>query len=555
MKTKKRRVRAGDCPTSEPNWIKAARLLAAPLSGFLLIPAFPPYNITLLAWFAIVPFLWSLRGTTPRGAALRGYLFGVAYLATLFWWLAIVRYPAPLGYAVFGAIIPVVFVPWSLLTNMLMKRRRAVYGVWLPASLWTLFEYAMSHGSLALPWWSLGNTQANCPLTIQTASLGGVYLISFLIILVNLSLESMLPLLKRKTADDLPWYKRGMYVNTRDSWAAAGLLVVLSLVYGAVELGVDQKQERPVRLALIQANFEEQEEKDANVELGAMLERHIEMTGQAVAEKHPDIVVWSETVTPLIWLTGPINIDYTLRLLKTYGITLVAGAYNRDEKERDYNSVVAIDPEKGQLGEYRKIQVVPFGEYFPYRAAVAKISPWAGEWIKKQVYEYDTWPGRDYTVFDSRHGRFGAVICFESVFPQFTRRLVKRGAEYIFVITNDAWFLDTSGTYQHAAFAALRAVENRRYVIQVANTGVTNIVDPYGRVVSESNTLARTILYGTVYPLKKNTLYTKYGDVFVWTCLILSFIGLTAHIANRYQKYTSGSDRHEKIQSNQINDK
>jgi len=533
MKTKKRRGRAGGCRSSEPKWKKAVRLLAAPLSGFLLIPAFPPYNVTALAWVALVPFLWSLRGTTARGAALGGYLFGVAYLAALFWWLAIVRYPAPLGYAVFGAIIPVIFIPWSMLTNELMRRRNAAYGIGLPAVLWTLFEYAMSHGSLALPWWSLGNTQADCPLTIQTASMGGIYVVSALIVLVNLTFESMLPLFNKKAADDLPWYKRGAYVNSSTSWAAVGLIVVLSLVYGAVELGVRQKEERPVRLALIQADFEEQEEKDANVELGVMLSRHLEMTGQAVAEKHPDIVVWSETVTPLIWLTGPMNLDYTLRMLRNYNITLVAGAYNRDEKERDYNSVVAIDPEKGQLGEYRKIQVVPFGEYFPYRATIEKISPWAGEWIKKQVYEFDTSPGSDYTVFDSRHGRFGSVICFESVFPQFARRLVRRGAEYIFVITNDAWFSDTAGTYQHAAFAALRAVENRRYVVQVANSGVTNIVDPFGRVVSDTKALERTILYGTIYPRNDMTIYARCGDVFIWICLLLGVAGLSAHFLTR----------------------
>ena len=106
MKTNKQPGRAGAFPPPEPFRLRAAKLFAAPVSGLLLIPAFAPYNITILAWVALVPLLWSLGGTTLRGAALRGYLFGVAYLASLFWWLVVVRYPAPLGYAVFAVIIP-----------------------------------------------------------------------------------------------------------------------------------------------------------------------------------------------------------------------------------------------------------------------------------------------------------------------------------------------------------------------------------------------------------------------------------------------------------------
>jgi apolipoprotein N-acyltransferase len=548
MKKNKRPEQAGAFPPSEPPGLRAARVLAAPLSGLLLIPAFAPYNITVLAWAALVPLLWSLSGATWRGAALRGYLFGVAYLASLFWWIAVVRYPAPLGYGFFALVLPVIFMPWAVLTNRLMQRKSAVFRIWLPAALWTLFEFAMSHGSLALPWWSLANTQAKNLVTAQIAAVGGIYLISFLIILVNFvlfaALEAFIAGRKNKgetpkkapkakpRAGKTPAAQNSLWnAFRRDliSYIAAGALLAATVIYGCVSLTQPIKitRPRPVRLALIQGSFD-QNEKDANVEMGVLLQKHLEMTDAAVAKEHPDIVAWSETITMLSWLNHSPNRESWLARLKYYNTTLVTGVYNWDKRDRSFNSVVAFDPDKGLLGEYRKIQVVPFGEIFPFRAQIEKISPWAGRWIKREVYEYDTFPGKDYTVFDSKFGKFGAVICFESAFPQIVRPIVRRGAEFLFIITNDAWFYDTPGTYQHAAIAALRAIESRRYVVQAANSGISAIIDPYGRTVAETKIFVRDTLFGDIYPQSDITLYTRFGDVIVWLCLAFAVPALAA---------------------------
>ncbi|MFA6449645.1 MAG: apolipoprotein N-acyltransferase [bacterium] len=549
MKKNRRPEQAGAFPPSEPLSLRAARVLAAPLSGLLLIPAFAPYNITVLAWAALLPLLWSLSGATIRGAALRGYLFGVAYLASLFWWLVVVRYPAPLGYAFFAIVLPVIFIPWAVLANRLMRLKSAVYRIWLPAALWTLFEFSMSHGALALPWWSLANTQAKNLVTAQIAAVGGVYSISFLIVLINFVLFAALTaFISGRNKKIIPAGKNAKYTKQREdkipgpqspfqndfisdmtTYAAAAALLAASIIYGCVSLSQPIKitRPRPVRLALIQGSFD-QNEKDANVEMGVLLKKHLEMTDAAVAKEHPDIIVWSETITPLSWLNDTPNRESWLTRLKYYNASLVTGVYNWDKRDRSFNSVVAFDPDKGLLGEYRKIQVVPFGEKFPFRAQIEKISPWAGRWIKREVYEYDTYPGKEYTVFDSKFGKFGAVICFESVFPQIVRPIVRRGAEFLFIITNDAWFYDTPGTYQHAAIASLRAIESRRFVVQAANSGISAIIDPYGRVVAETKIFVQDTLFGDIYPETEITLYTRFGDVIVWLCLAFAIPALAA---------------------------
>jgi apolipoprotein N-acyltransferase len=309
-------------------------------------------------------------------------------------------------------------------------------------------------------------------------------------------------------------------------------MIVLTIAYGAFSLTRSCPRERPISLALIQPSFD-QNDKEKNVSEGVMLRKHLEMTDRAVAEKHPDIVVWPESVTFLNWLVGPPNRDAWLTRVMLYNATLVTGVYNWDDPKHSYNSVAAFDPERGYLGEYRKIQIVPFGEAVPYRSAVERISPRAGRWLRRNVYEYDTAAGRKYKIFDSREGRFGAMICFESVFPQYAREFTRHGAEFLFVITNDAWFYDTPGTYQHAAMASLRAIENRRFVVQAANSGISGFYDPYGRPVSETKIFDETTLFGTIYPRHGLTPYARFGDIIVWLCIAFAAPALAVLAATR----------------------
>jgi apolipoprotein N-acyltransferase len=520
MGKKKKKKKSAETVKAEPRalWKKAAELAAMPVSGAAIVLAFAPYNQFYLAWAALVPLLWTLRRANCAGAALRGYLFGMGYLAALFWWLVVVRWPAPLGYAAFVVVVPAIFIPWACLTAFFMKKASGAIRVFAPACLWTLLEFAMSHGTFALPWWSLAYTQTSNLVTAQLASLGGIYLVSFMVVLANMFI---LAIVNKSVAAD------------KRTWAAAGVIASASIVYGIYGLTVSHTTADPVSIALIQANFEEQEEKENQSIFTEMYSTHFEMTDEAVREKEPDIVVWSESVTFIPWLAGERNLESVKNALSSLGITLVAGVYDWKDDSENYNSVIAIDPEKGLIGKYDKIQIVPFGEMFPYRKVVEKISPAAGAWIKKQALSYDTTPGKSLTVFDSRSGKFGAMVCFESVFPGLTRKLANEGAEFLFVLTNDAWFLDTAAIHQHASMSALRAIETRRYVAQASNTGVSAIYDPAGRLAETVRPLTKDILYGEIRPNQAATFYMRFGDLFAWLCAAFSAAALALAIPRK----------------------
>ncbi len=456
-----------------------------------------------------MPLLLSLRGASPAGAALRGYLFGAAYLGSLFWWFSVCRYPAVLGFFAFTALIPIIFIPWAWLTNRLLRGRRGWLWIWLPVCFWVAIEWFMSQGTFAFPWWSLGNTQARNLVVAQAASLGGSYLISFMILLFNFFLYACLA---------------GRVKENRATWVAAGIIIAVLVVRGAVILGGSgsgagkSTSEKPVSVALIQPSYEQDEKEDGST-MPDIYRTHIEMTDEAVEKYEPDIVVWSESVTYLNWLTDGYNYKNTMDYLRNRDIMLLTGAYEF-AGDAMYNAVVAIDPEKGVINKYRKMQLVPFGEMVPYRKQIERLSPALGRWVNKTIYEHDVGAGKEYTIFKSRYGDFAVIVCFESVIPAIPRRMVQLGAQYIFIVTNDAWFLKTPGAYQHAQLAAMRAVETRRYVVQAANSGVSVFIDPYGRVISETPVFEKMILYGKVRPMSVITFYTRYGDVFAVGCLI-----------------------------------
>jgi len=123
-------------------------------------------------------------------------------------------------------------------------------------------------------------------------------------------------------------------------------------------------------------------------------------------------------------------------------------------------------------------------------------------------------------------GRFGITICYEAIFPNQVRHYIKEGADFLVNITNDAWFGKSAAPYQHLAMAALRAVENRIYLVRAANTGITAIVSPTGQILSQTDLFMEAALTGSIHLRKGETFYTRYGDVFAWLCLAFSLVAL-----------------------------
>jgi apolipoprotein N-acyltransferase len=190
-----------------------------------------------------------------------------------------------------------------------------------------------------------------------------------------------------------------------------------------------------------------------------------------------------------------------------------------------YNTALILKPDL-TVKHYFKIHLVPFGEYTPYKKIFSFISSYTHA-------IGDVTPGDEQKLLDYEGALFGSPICFEVIFPDLVRKFAKKGASFLVTITNDGWYGQSAAPYQHFAIAAMRAVENRRYLLRSATTGVSGIIDPYGRILSTSELMTQTFLTDMITPQTKTTLYTQYGDVLPYASLTLAIIFLILAVVKR----------------------
>jgi apolipoprotein N-acyltransferase len=240
------------------------------------------------------------------------------------------------------------------------------------------------------------------------------------------------------------------------------------------------------------------------------------------ATNTPTLIVWPETAAPFFFRYEPALRGRVLDIAAETGSYLLVGSPDVErasvgaEGDRYYNSAFLVSPNRELLGKYDKIHMVPFGEYVPLKSILF--------FVHKLAYGIgDFEPGRTHTVFHLPRGRFGVTICYEVIFPDQVRRYVKQGADFLVNITNDAWFGRSAAPGQHLAMAALRAAENRRYLIRAANTGISAIIDPTGRIVKASDIFVPAVISGRIQLRRGETFYTRYGDLFAWLCVAFVF--------------------------------
>ena len=531
--------------------------ILAVLSALLLFLSFPNLNLFPLAWVALVPFFSALTGATSwKSAFWMGYLTGFLFFAgllpailllypyanifaTLAGYLLLVGYTA-LYFAVFAVLMR--FVP----------RRSSILFALSAACIWTALEWVRSWVITGFPWGSIGYSQWNNLPGIQIASLVGVHGISFVIVLFNASLATLL--------------------CNRHQWQQELRAVVLSLIltflcfgYGILHLQkADPLAQRPnvtprtnvetLKVALIPGNIPQLQKWDLR-QFPKILQRYIELTHKASREA-PELIVWPETATRSRALTGewPTYYRRFSQMLRDTEIPLLLGTANTGETDeaigqfsknrekrdmRIYNRVLSIAPDGKIHGDYAKMHLVPFGEYVPLTHLLPDFIP---NFIQFEPFAH----GKTVNllpVFDvknktnTRKIEIGASICFESVFPDEFRRPVKMGASVMGIFTNDAWFKGTAFPELHLSMVPFRAVENRIAVFRCANGGFTCVVDKFGRITTPLITpdTAQEILIASVPLLSstehEQTLYTRYGDWFPILCTLMCVGGFGSRTA------------------------
>ena len=499
------------------------------LSGVLLVLSFPNFNIGLFAWIAMVPLFLVLIGKSLRYGFMLSLITGMVFSLGVFNWILEISDYTLLHHAILDLYLGLYVGVFGLLFCFIDRHKGTASALFVAPFIWVFLEYIRSNlFFLAFPWVLLAHSQYQVSSVIQVASLSGAYGISFLIVIVNSAIAFMVYAL-------FGWLKKDKLEGlggTKFVVVSAAASLVFSLLYGY------QKISKPIvgrefKVSLVQGNIDQNKKWDRKY-AKFIMETYSDLTQEA-SEDEPALIVWPETATP-----RAINMDRKLSH-EVKGIANSAGTYLLlgssqpqkfkvgDSKNIKYfNSAFLISPEVGKTKNqrYDKIRLFPFGEYLPYKEVI----PWSSINVP-EVSGYVT--GKEFTIFKHPDFQFGVTICWENIFPDFVRQFVKRGAQFIINITNEAWFGETAAPEQFVSMSVFRAVENRLFVIRCANTGISCFIDPCGRIVNRLNDkhggeifIRGTLTAPVILPLESKTFYTRYGDWFAWLSILCSMLFL-----------------------------
>ncbi len=476
------------------------------LSGVLLFLSFPKFGHGAVAWVALAPLLIALHGATPGQGLRLGYVAGAtSALGVLYWTsLVVIQYGGlslPVGIMVM-TLLCLAFALFPALFGWMVARSGAALGppaLLLAPLAWVATEILRAHTFFEFPWCLLGYSQhAQLPF-VQIASVTAVYGVSFLValggaLLAYAAVETRATLRRRAL---IAWP-----VLLGSLWA-----------WGSWTMGRPLPESGRIRVGLVQGGIL-QEEKWRPENAWENIGRHLALTDQAAAEG-ARLVVWPESAVPFFYDEAPPLAEALQGSVRRRGVYLLFGNDDRDPAHV-YVGAKLLTPDGEIAYRYHKMRLVPFGEYVPLQP-VLTLGGRVTAKLVRQVADFT--PGTEAAVAEVDGHRLGAFICYESIFPHLVRRFTAQGAGLLVNITNDGWYGRTSAPYQHLAMTVFRAVENRRYLVRAANTGITAIVDPRGRVLARTALFDRTVLVGDAAFVAAPTFYGRYGDVFAWSCL------------------------------------
>ena len=497
-------------------------------SGILLILSFPSFDVEVLAWFALVPLFYSIEGKGLHHSFILGFLTGIiSFLGILYWIIVAVHTYGNVPVILSGFILLLLVVYLSLYIGAftyltrLIQRHSGLQTLLFAPLLWVALEYLRSFLVTGFPWANLGYSQyLNLPF-IQMADITGPYGPSFVILLVNATLSKVLH----------QWSKRTFPFKE----VIITVIILLGfLIYGYLKMGVIDRQmiqNPPLKIGLVQGNIDQSVKWDESFQKETL--KIYEKLSFKVAEEKPDLIIWPETATPFFFQDAKEYQPFILDIPRKTNAFLLFGTPSykiQKGKVNHYNSAYLFSPSGEWVGKYDKIHLVPFGEYVPMQDLLFFIGS-LGEGIG------DFKSGKEIFNFALPQGKFGVLICFEIIFPDLCRRFVKRDANFLVTITNDAWFGRTSAPYQHFSMATFRAVENRVFVARAANTGITGFIDPKGKIVKQGRIFTEEAMNGTIRLSSQKTFYTLYGDVFAWACAAFSLLLLANAVFQKPKKH------------------
>jgi apolipoprotein N-acyltransferase len=509
---------------SPDKWTRSG-LTAA--SGVALAAAFPKVDLNLFAWVAFVPLFYAIEGQPLRQVFAYAWLQGLVCFVGSLYWVVIALHDFA-GVATVLAVMPMLllaaimgaYTAVAIWTGELTARRLGVTRLLTMPIAWAALEWIRSYFPIGFPWNLLGYAAYRNIELIQFAEFSGVYGVSALIMFFNVVAYAIV----------FQVYSR------REQTVGLGTLtaaMALALIFGSwrVHQLSTALPQGSLKVAMVQGDIPQSLKWDPK-----FLETSFEIyraQSEAAAQRGADLIIWPEAAAAFFFQPDDHypnrfadDAAYRQRLLQLAARTgdpILFGAPALGV-EGDligfYNRAYLVSGEGQVVAWYDKMQLVPFGEYVPLRKLL-------GGLVNRVVSGFgDMFAGREQTLFAVHGAKLAVLICYESVFPNLTRTAIKRGADILVNITNDAWYGTSSAPYQLLAMAAMRSVETKAPMVRVANTGISAVIESDGTITARTPLFERGTETEHVYWGQGKTVYVQIGDVFAETCLALTLVAL-----------------------------
>lgn len=508
--------------------------LLTPLFWWLAYPG--SGGLWPLSFIMLVPLLIGLNyAKNSWRAALCGLCVGVVHYCLLLYWIVnvISHYGGlPLVTAIPAFLLLVlamsgILILFCVLSYQITRHYSLFLSIWLIPALWIGLDWLRSFLFTGFPWMDPGYGLWDQAGLIQVADLTGHHGITFLLVLINLLIS--------------------LAISGRLRGRTLKLLIVPAMLIGAVtaystirwqQVNQQIMESTTVRVGLVQGNIS-QETKWSKDRAHATLDGYLSQSLSLIDSNKVQFIAWPETALPFY----PKYHEGTLKLKKFVWENkqhLITGSpwftplvKNSTKKGKYYNGAILFDDKGNISGHYFKTHLVPFGEYVPFVKILFFVKP-----LVEAVGRFSA--GKIEQPIISGPAKVGSLICFESIFPNISRKWVEAGANVLANLTNDAWYGLSSAPHHSLAMTVLRAVETRRSIVRVANTGFSGFIDPAGRLSHKSPLFKNWQKSEDVVLMKGRTVYVRFGFLFAPLCFAVGLFSWLAVLIRRRNDRRAG---------------
>lgn len=525
---------------------KRNELLLGIISGVMLGLSFPPIPFFPLLFAAFIPYFIVIEKRTSLASINRFTYFTIFFynFITLYWVGSWQPDTDPFLMVAGVALLffnPCVFLIPSSLYYLAYKKFGRKTALYLFPVFWVLVEYLYSISDFRFPWLTLGHSLPYFHSFIQIADIIGSFGLGLLIIYINIFFYVAF-----KNFTSQKKYIKQVVI--------ALILLIVPILYGVVKINQLAESDSKLKVGVVQPNLNPWKKWEAG-NLTEQLNLYLSLSEKEI-KNGAEILIWPETALPVYLLSGAYEglVNRIHTFCDTNNVYLMTGmpyatfyfdstTAPKEAKKTSsgnyytsYNSIIMFEPGSRNVPMYAKVKLVPFGEKVP----LVDYIPFLGDLIKWNVGISSWNEGSEQTVFEVNTGdgkhEIAGVVCIESIYPRFITGFVNNGAELIVVVTNDSWYGNSSGPYQHKEMSVLRAIENRRTVVRSANGGISCVIDKKGNTLIDTEMFTRASFTYEVEFNNEETIYTRTAYVLPVISLIISLFVMFAFTIQKIKK-------------------